>query len=201
MIARAALRHVRDVRLLVVGLAGDPVILQAGHHARAVRSDFPVEILLLKVEADVAVEVPVIDVARIAFLPRPHLATRLGVAREERGTVRRNDRRVDTERRTRSREQETVAVQHGEADASLRELGVEGRIVCALREPGAGRSPPGEGFERANAELELGANSFARGEHAREVAMGRRAREEFDAPCIPMANETSDDVALVTIPD
>src|SRR5262249_6679088 len=129
----ALLRDARDVRLLVHALAGDSVVLDARHQAIAVADDLAVEVLLRQVEADVAVEVAIVRVARIAFFTRPDLPRRLLIAREERDAAVRQNRRVLAERRLRPRARHAVRVQNREANAGLRERRVDLRVIRALR--------------------------------------------------------------------
>src|SRR5262249_13586166 len=61
----------RVVLVLVRSLAGDAVELEAGHHASAARTDFPLELFARQVEAEVAVELAVDGIAGIPGLARP----------------------------------------------------------------------------------------------------------------------------------
>ena len=70
----------RVVGLLVVGAAGDLVILDAEVSADAGLVQVRPEVVVVEVEADVAVEVAVVVIAGVAFDGAPDLLGRLGVA-------------------------------------------------------------------------------------------------------------------------
>ena len=63
MRVRPLARLGRLIRLLLVGEAGDPVVLEAGKDAGVAVEDERPDVLEIEVEADVAVEVPVPGVA------------------------------------------------------------------------------------------------------------------------------------------
>ena len=65
--------HPWAIGLLVGGLAGDAVVLQPGEFPHAVGLDVGTDVVVFEVEAAIAVKVPVIPVAGIAFLGAPDL--------------------------------------------------------------------------------------------------------------------------------
>jgi hypothetical protein len=197
---RALAGDARLVRLLVDVLAGDAKVLQPRHQARAVGRHLSHELRLGQVEADVPVELPVVGVPRVALVARPDLLARLDVAREEGDAGRARDGRVDAVRGPRARVGHAVRVEHGVADARARDRVVVARVVGALREPGARRPAPHEPLEAPHAELELRPDALARGQEARQVAVGGRARQELQAARVPVPHQARDDVPAVPVP-
>ena len=81
--ARGTLHGGRPVvDLLVIRLAGDPVILDARVDALAVHMDVWADVIIIQVPADIAVVIAIGRVAGIAFFGAPYLLRRFEVARK-----------------------------------------------------------------------------------------------------------------------
>ena len=108
------------VGLLVVGAAGDLVILDAEQAADAGLVQVRLEILVIEVEADVAVEIAVVVVAGIAFDGAPDLLGRFGVAGQGGDAAPgAEDRGIDAVLGPRLGEQDAVRVDEEVADAGI----------------------------------------------------------------------------------
>ena len=114
------------------------------------------EILVIEIEADVAIELPVNVVAGITFQGAPDLLGRLGVAPEAidaaAGTL---DRRVDAELRTRVGEDDAVRVGEEVADAAASQDVIDPFDIAALRQPDPLRPATEMALEFPRADFDL----------------------------------------------
>src|SRR5262245_13081715 len=93
------------------------------------------DVAVVRVVAEVAVELAVIDIARIAFFSGPDLLAAFGVARERgdsAGAEHRPERTVARPRRTK---RNAVRVDEEELDARFAQVPVNARRVRALGQP------------------------------------------------------------------
>src|SRR4029077_12567656 len=91
----ALARTVRVVGFLVVVLPRDAVVLEPRVQPLARGRQVGPHVRELQVEADVAVEVAVPEVARIAFLGAPYLLRAVGISPEDRDARLAGDGRID----------------------------------------------------------------------------------------------------------
>ena len=86
----------RIVRLLVIGAAGDLVILDAEMAADAGLVQVRPQIVEIEIEADIAVEITIVVVSGISFDGAPDLLGRFGIAGQGGdAAARADDRRID----------------------------------------------------------------------------------------------------------
>src|SRR5262249_45389045 len=137
------------------------------------------EVLVVEVEADVAVEVAVVVVAGVALDGAPDLLGRFGVARQDGdsapGT---DDGGVDPVARTRLGEQHAVGVGEEVADAPVLEQIIAALDVAALRQPDAARPAAEVPLELAGPDLDLGAGGVAV-DRERQKAVRRAAGDQL----------------------
>ena len=127
--------RVRIVGPLVVQLVvGDGVVLDARVHPDALRVHVRADVVHRQVEADVAVEVAVERIARVALLGAPHLLRRLRVAAEGGHAGRAVDRRVDAVHRPAGRRPAGRGCRPGSSGCRPR--------AAARRSPGRSRTRP-----------------------------------------------------------
>src|SRR5690349_18542253 len=90
-------RPLRHVWLLgtEINLAGDAEVFDAEVAAYAVAVQIRLDVIVVAVEAEVAVELAVVHVAGITDLGAPDLLAGLNIARKRSDARRRDDRRVD----------------------------------------------------------------------------------------------------------
>src|SRR4029079_17105192 len=81
--------------LVELHLPGDALVLDADVAADAVFVGPGVDVVVRRIEPEVAIELPVVGVARVAARRRPDLLARLAVAAERRHAARQADRAVD----------------------------------------------------------------------------------------------------------
>src|SRR5262249_40199896 len=173
-----------DVRVIsfpVRAAASDLVILDAGVAADTGLMQVWPDIIVVEIEADVAIELAVDVVARIAFDGAPNLLGGLGVAPHAGdAALGTHDRSIDAVLRPRLREQDAVRIDEEVADAALFEDFIDARDIAALGQPHALRA-------FAEMPLELGATDFNLGTHGvdvvgheRQEAVRRAARDEFE---------------------
>ena len=118
---RALARRDMLVRLLAIGVAGDPVILEAGEDAGvAVENERP-DVLEVQVEADVAIEVAIAGIAGVALVGAPHQPRRGGIAAERGGAVAAAERRQVAVSRSRRGVHDPMRLDEEEAAADLRD--------------------------------------------------------------------------------
>src|SRR5206468_11587073 len=125
-------RPLRLVGLLVVCLAGDAVVLEPGVNALPGRRKVGADVVPIEIEADVAVEIAVPRVPRVALVRAPDLLRAVRISSEGRYPRRAGDRRVDAIDGARLRVADPVAVDEEVADAGSRELFVEPGLVRAF---------------------------------------------------------------------
>ena len=75
----------RPVRLLVLGAAGDAMIFKAGEFSSSAGLDVGADVVVIEIEADVPIKVPVFGVSRIALLGAPNLLAGFNVPTERSG--------------------------------------------------------------------------------------------------------------------
>src|SRR5947209_5657496 len=130
------------------------------------------QVLVVEVEADVAVEVAVDVVAGVAFDRAPDLLGRFGVARQHghaaAGTL---DRGVDAVLRPRLREHDAVRVGEEVADAGVTEYLIYAWRVAALRQPDPFGPLAEMTLELAAADLHLRAHRVLVDRHQRQEAV------------------------------
>src|SRR2546427_4875209 len=109
------------VRLLVIAFSRDPVVFDTGIDADTIRVNVGLDVLALEVVGNIAIELTVIVVARIAVSGAPYLAGRVGIPPERRHSGRTINRRVDAITRTFIRARDSVRFQDSEPDSVLAE--------------------------------------------------------------------------------
>ena len=156
VLGRAQVGLVRVVQALVVHRAvGDRVVLDAGERADARRVDVRLDVVERQIEADVAVEVAVARVARVALLRAPDLLAALDVATERRDARAAVDGRVHAVERPRLGEEDAVRVDEEEADALFAHQLVDARHVAAFAQPHPLRAPAEEPLVDARRGVDL----------------------------------------------
>ena len=157
------------------------------------------EVFHRELPAHVLVELPVVEVARVARLRAPDLAGGLHVAAEEDDPARRDDRGVDTEARARVGVREAVRLEEAEAEAGLLEEDVVARQVAALGQPDpVGRAAEVLAVVRGG-DLHLGAHRLRHRVHERKEAVGRAAGDDLEIPGIPVLAERAHQVRAVDL--
>src|SRR6266568_3785808 len=99
------------------------------------------QIVKIEIETNVAVELAVTRVARIASLPAPDLRGRIGVATERGEAGRRDERSKNSKPRLRTRVQNSMGVNNEPADVGLLQNRFHPLRVSAFRQPDAARVP------------------------------------------------------------
>ena len=151
MMVRRPQRPAAVVELLIRRATGNSVVFDTGEFPRAVARQGVGQMLARKIEADVAVEVPIRRIARITFFRAPDLAARFAIASKRRGAAGRKDRSVNGVARTRAAKHQAVRIEHEPAQFRLLQDGIEARRrrIPAARSPsdrartfrGNGRAP------------------------------------------------------------
>src|SRR5438132_4618523 len=135
------LRHVRLLRA-EIDLARDPIILDAEIAANAVAVQVRPDVVVVAVEAEIAIELSVIHVTRIADVGAPDLLAGFNVARKSGDAGRRDHRRVDAATRLRVAEHDGVRVNDEEAYAGGSQQLINAGSVSTFRQPDAARLAP-----------------------------------------------------------
>src|SRR5207237_4624646 len=168
------------VRLLLIRLARDAVILEAGVNALAGRGQVGAHVLVVEVEADVAIEIAIPEVARIAFLGAPHLLGAVGVATEGGHAGVARDRRVHAVDRAGTGMRDAVGVDEEVAESGARELGIEAGFVGAFGQPEAVGRAAEKAAVLGRRHLHLGAYGGRIHRQQREKTVRRRAGDAVD---------------------
>src|SRR5262249_46849300 len=147
----------RFVGLLVIGASGDLVILDAQQRTNAALMQVGLEIFVIEVETNVAVEVAVVVIAGVALDGAPDLLGGFGVAGQD-GDVGfgAEDGGVDAVLGARLGEQNAVGVGEEVANAGVAQLLIDAIDVAALRQPDAARAAAEVSLELPTADLDLG---------------------------------------------
>src|SRR6266704_3714577 len=115
-------------------------------------------IVKIEIETNVAVELAVTRVARIASLPAPDLSGRIGVATERGEAGRRDERSKNSEPRLRTRVQNSMGVNNEPADVGLLQNRFHPLRVSAFRQPDTARVPAEATPVMVAGHKDLGAN-------------------------------------------
>ncbi len=190
---------IRVVGELLVGLAGNRVVLETGVHPYPALGEVLADVLERQVVANIAVEVAVRDVAGVALLRRPDRVRRGVVAAEGRHTVATQRRSVDPRPRPVLAEDETVRRDEEVLCTLLCEVFFEPRRVSAFGEPEAARRLPEDALVRLHAHLHLRASGRRVLRVEREEGMRRRCGEDLDAAALVVVVEAPRDVPVVGI--
>ena len=190
----------RIVRLLCaqLDLAGDAEVLHAGVLPVAGRLDVRLDVLVIEVPADVAVELAVDRIARIAVLRTPHLHRTLRIAGERGHAGGRVDRRVHAAARTRHRVGERVRVDEEEADVLGRQVLVDPRRVPAFGQPDAARIAAEVHPVVRAGHLDLRADGLGM-DHQRQKAVGRATGDDLEGAGVLETLEAAHQIAAVAI--
>ncbi len=172
------------VRLLGVGAAGDPVVLDPGVDALAARRQVRPHVVVLQVEADVPVEVAVREVARIALVRAPDLLRALRIAREDGEAVRGGDGRVGAVRRPGCRIREPVRVDDRPAEPGPQERRVDARGERAFGEPEALGVATEEAAILRGRDLDLRPHGGRLDGEQRQQPVRRRRGDDVDQPAL-----------------
>ena len=167
--------------LVVQLVVGDRVVLDAGVDAVPLGVDVGLDVVHRQVEADVAVEVAVVLVARVALLRAPDLLRRFDVAPERRDAAGAVDRRVGAVDRAAIGEQDAVGVDEEVADRRLAQQLVDAGDVAALAQPHAARAVAEVLFVQIGGDVDLGADVGPVAIHQREEGVRRRRGDHLDA--------------------
>ena len=132
---RLSLRPCGHVWLLVIAFARDPMVLDAGIDASTIRMNVRPDVLEIQVVGNIAVELAVVVIPRIAVGGAPYLPGRIGVPPERRDAGRTINRRVDAITWAFVRAGDAVRLQDSEPDSFFVEKSVKAREVSALRQP------------------------------------------------------------------
>ncbi len=191
-------RRLRVVRLFLVGAAGDLVVFDAEQAADARLVQVRPQVVVVEVEADVAVEVAVVVVAGVALDGAPDLLGRLGVAAEGGdGGAGALDRGVDAELRPRRGEQDAVRVGEEVADAGVVEQVLDALDVAALRQPDALRPFAEVPFKLAAADLDLCPAGVLVAVHQRQKAVRGAAGDQLQLARLEEAAEAAQEVVAI----
>src|ERR1017187_3344086 len=133
-----------DARLAIIDrfvgrAAGDAIVLDASEAALARRGQVRLQVVQIEVEADVAVEVAVTRVARVAGVPAPNLAGGIRVAAKGGDAVGREDRGKRPVAWAWSRVQKAVRVGDEPAEVGLLQHILQALHIGAFRQPDAPR--------------------------------------------------------------
>ena len=120
---------------MIALVRGDPVVLQAGEHARAVGVDVGLHVLVVEIPPNVPVELAVERVAGVAGFRRPDLARRLDVARKGGDAELGKHRRVHAEAWARIGVLDPVRVDDEPTQVRLGKVAIETGRVGALGQP------------------------------------------------------------------
>src|SRR5450432_273046 len=198
---RLAARDLRVVDPLVVELVvSDGVVLDARVDAMPLGVDVRLDVVERQVEADVAIEVAVMLVARVALLGAPHLLRRLEIAPERRDAARAVDRRIDAVSGPVIGEQDAVRVDEEVPDRGLAQQLVDAGHVAALAEPHAARAVAEVVLIEIGRDVDLGADVRPVAIHEREERVRRRRRDDLDAPRGLQPLESAHEIAVVRAP-
>ena len=134
------------------------------------------KIFVIEIEADIAVEIAVIVIARIAFDGAPNLLGRFGIAGQDSDiAVGDQERRIDAKARPRFGEQDGVRIGEEIANAGVLQQFLDAVDVAALRQPDAARPTAEVALELTAADLDLRAAAFrCRSSAAKSRASRRR---------------------------
>src|SRR5262249_24575047 len=123
-------------------------VLEPGEDPNPLALHVRADVLDRQVEADIAVEIAIIRVARISFFRAPNLLRALHIAPERRHPGAAIDGRVHPEDGSRIGEQDAVRVDEEEANPLFAQELVDAGDVPALAEPDPLRAPPEEALVR-----------------------------------------------------
>src|ERR1039458_2722179 len=127
---------------LLLAFAGDAKVFDAGEPTVVGRGQVRLDVVEIKVEADVAVEIAVARVAGITFVLAPDLPRGIEVAPKRGAAVRRVERRKGAVTRTRLRVQNAMRVEDEPADVGLLQKFLDAAGVGAFRQPDVARIAP-----------------------------------------------------------
>ncbi len=201
MVGRFLQGDVRVISFPVRAAAGDLVIFDAGVAADAGLMQVRFDIIVIEIEADVAIELTVDVIAGIAFDGAPNLLRRLGVAPHAGdAALGTHDRRIHAVLRPRLREQDAVGIDEEVADAALFENFIDAGDIAALGQPHALRAFAEMPLELAATDLDLGAHGVGVVGHERQEAVRRAARDELEPAGLEESAKAVIEV-IVVLPD
>ena len=189
-------RPVAMVEFLVRAAPGDAVIFQPREAPHAVRRQEVAEVFRREIEADVAVEIAIGRVARVALLRAPDLPAGVPVAPKRRRTRRGESGRVDRVTRPRIPKHDPVRIDHEPAQVRLREHPVEAGGVGAFRQPDAARVAAEGRAVVVPRDEDLRAHRLGELLHERQKAVRRRAGDDLEHAAILQRGECGDHVAM-----
>src|SRR2546425_5414308 len=123
------------IRLFVAVLPRNPVILDPRVDSDAISMNVGPDVIQFEVVADVAVELAIIEIARIANRGTPNLTRGIGITAEGGNTGRASDGCVDAVSRPVVRPRHAVGFKNGVPYTVFPQKAVHARVVAALREP------------------------------------------------------------------
>ncbi len=162
--------------------------------------DVRLDVVERQIEADVAVEVAVVRVARVALLGAPDLLAALDVATERRDPRPAVDGGVHAVERTRVREEDAVGVDEEEANALFAHQLVDARHVSAFAEPHPLRSPAEEALVDAGRRVDLRPERRPVAIQQREERVRCRARDDLEAAGVLQGTVAANEVPVVAPP-
>ena len=159
------------------------------------------EILVIEIEADVAVEFAIVVIAGIALDGAPDLLGRFGVAGQARRRRCSGHRigRIDAVARPRLGEENAVRVGEEIANAAFAQQLIDARRVAALRQPDALRPSAEMPLELAAADLDLGPTRVLVVDHQRQKAVRRAAGDQFELAGLEEAAKAVEEVVAVLL--
>ena len=123
------------IRFFVAVLSRNPVILDSRVDSHAISMNVGPDVIQFEVVADVAVELAIIEIARIANRGTPNLTRGIRITAEGGNTGRANDGCVNAVSRPVVRPRHAMGFQNGVPYTMFPQKAVHARVVAALREP------------------------------------------------------------------
>src|SRR6185503_16995475 len=148
----------------------------------AVAVQIGLDVLVVPIESEVAVELAIIGIARIADLRAPDVLAGFNIAREGGNACGRDDRSIYAAPRLRIAKHYGVRVRDEEFYPRFFEQVINACVISAFGQPDAARRAPEMFYIIAAANFDLRAASFLPG-HQRQKAVSRAAGDYFNRAC------------------
>ncbi len=189
----------RPVRLLVLGAAGDAMIFKAGEFSSSAGLDVGADVVVIEIEADVPIKVPVFGVSRIALLGAPNLLAGFNVPTERSGACGGKEGGEYAVSGTGFGVKDAVSIDDEPANLGLLEMVFDPGNIGAFGKP----DPPGIPTKTVSVivsgNLNLGADRLGKIHHQGEKAMGGSAGDYLKNTRVLKFSKGADQVATVAI--
>lgn len=196
---RALAGKIGAIGFFVGGLARDAVVFEAGKFAQAVGLDVRANVVVIEVEAAVAIKVAVFAIAGVALLCAPDLFTGFDIATKGGGPGRGKDGGEDALGGPRIGVEDSVGVDDEPANFCFGEVAFDPGRVGTFWQPDAPRVAAKAVAIILAGDLDLRTNGLRKFLHEGKKAVGGAAGNNFEDACILKFTKSGQEVALVTV--